>query len=248
MKKTFLLIALFLTSATLFAQSFFSKPDYYVIKERTKDKSAEMYYPKLLERYNNNDTTLDIKEYRMLYYGRFFNKNVGKPLVSQFSKASEERREYMSKDSLTEEDYRAIVKLSDKILKEYPFNLRTLYSTFRVHMELGDTAAAEPYLQKTRNIVSTILSTGDGLSEETAFHVLEISDEYFVLNAIGYTSTGKQNLTLSKCDRLEVEENDNNVEALYFDVKQIFEGYKEMFKDNPPILPKLEKKRKKDKK
>jgi len=73
--------------------------------------------------------------------------------------------------------------------------------------------------------VQVILASGDGMSETTAFHVLNVSHEYDILNILGYEFSGNQKLTEGKCDYLSLKDNNDQVHGLYFDVKQIFKGY-----------------------
>src|SRR5690606_37489527 len=47
-------------------------PDYIEIEKLTKDKTSAFHYEGMYKRYADNDATLTLRDYRMLYYGYFF--------------------------------------------------------------------------------------------------------------------------------------------------------------------------------
>ncbi len=231
------------------AQDIFIPPDYEAIEKATTDPDSDDHYPKLMKRYKEGDTTLTIKEYRKLYYGNFFFEDADEPDYELITALNDSLKTYEQKDSLTEKDYRRVIELSEMYVESTPFNMRRIYELYGLHMMVRDTAKAEIYMDKVSKLVRTILSTGDGLTEKTAFHVLEVGHEYFILSAIGFSFGGSQSLTRNQCDYLTVMDNDAGVEGLYFDVNQIFEQrYRKMFAGaGDDFLEELEKEQKKDK-
>ncbi|OJV40557.1 MAG: hypothetical protein BGO29_14480 [Bacteroidales bacterium 36-12] len=63
---TFLLIVFCHVNAQ---QLTYQKPDYDLIKKEIQDSSSTFYYPKLMSRLTQYDTTLSADDYRHLYYG-----------------------------------------------------------------------------------------------------------------------------------------------------------------------------------
>ncbi|MGN6569139.1 MAG: DUF4919 domain-containing protein, partial [Flavipsychrobacter sp.] len=123
------------------------------------------------------------------------------------------------------QDWAAVLAADTMYLKERPFELKKLNIAFMAYKKLGDSAMANIYLDKVRKVAYAILSSGDGQSEATALHVLEISDEYSLINMLGYEFGGTQELTQAHCDFLSLKDNPENIKGLYFDVKQIFKEY-----------------------
>ena len=80
-------------------------------------------------------------------------------------------------------------------------------------------------------LYSAIASTGDGKSQETAFHVICVSDEYALMRMFGFSP--KSQALLEKkgrsYDRMDLEENEYGLEALYFDITVSFEAMNKMF-------------------
>lgn len=70
---------------------------------------------------------------------------------------------------------------------------------------------------KIRLLTDAILSSGDGLTEESAFYVINIPQEYDILNMIGFEFGGSQSLIKTN-DYLTVKENPANIKGLYFDI------------------------------
>ena len=219
------ILALIFTSYFSFAQEHrHTVPDYREIETLTNDRGSAFYYPELFKRYAANDTELTLRDYRLLYYGYFFQDNYT-PFY-RTPEADSVRLLLGDKDHLTNEEWEEVIRLSNVNLRNNPFDLKGLNIVWVAHRHTGDSASARLYFDKLKKLVQTILSTGDGLSEATAFHILNVSHEYDIINILGYESGGNQNLTDKKCDYLSLKVNDDNLSGLYFDVNQIFEGYK----------------------
>jgi len=75
-----------------------------------------------------------------------------------------------------------------------------------------------------------ILSSGDGRTEESAFHVISVSHEYDILQVLGFEFGGQQSLTTKDCDYLAVKENEYDIKGFYFNVQMLLEKEKDLFK------------------
>ncbi len=186
------------------------------IEKQAKSKT----YEKLLTRYNNNDTTLTLQDYRLLFYGQVFQQN-----YSAYSN-------HDSIDALTgllikdkeSIDYKKVLSYTALILNEYPFNIEQVFITAIVHEKLGNKNNTKCWFYKYNALIETLLSSGDGKSPETAIVVTKIKDEYAILSALGLKfqqqtlihENGKQ------YDKMNVAENDYGIETLYFDISLFF--------------------------
>ena len=74
------------------------------------------------------------------------------------------------------------------------------------------------------------LSSGDGLTKETAYYVINTTDEYNLISILGFEFGGEQSL-IEHYDRLTLAENDYNIEAFYFDVSPCLNSLSKMLKD-----------------
>ncbi|MBS1585172.1 MAG: DUF4919 domain-containing protein [Bacteroidetes bacterium] len=225
MCRTIFLLALFLLPVALFAQGDdddYKVPDYASINEMTHDPNSAFYYPKLMQRYHNNDTTLSLREYAMLYYGYPLQKQYN-PLTG-FEIEDENIRKIFSQDELHTEDLRNIVQESKNYLEKFPFDLKKLNLVYIASKELGDSTTQNVYLEKIRKIALTILSTGDGLHKETAFHVISLPDEYAMIKMLGYQYEGSAQLAGNNCSYLGIATNSDQIGGFYFNAKPVFEG------------------------
>ena len=98
-----------------------------------------------------------------------------------------------------------------------------------LYRDLNIIDTSNLYRFKLIMVAKTLISTGDGKTDTTGIHVNTIGDEYTLINLLGYDFDGKQSLTSNQCDYLTIKQNDDGIEGMYFDVKQIFKGYYKMF-------------------
>lgn len=227
-KKSILTFIVVLVFGTAYSQKQnFIKPDYDKIETEIKDEHSVRYYPDLIQRYNDFDHSLNLEDYRYLYYGFFFDTGY---VAYGNSNYSDSVNAIFEKNNLNQTDYERIIRFEKLALIEYPFSLRHLYGLRFGYDKSGNTKSAEEVDLKITMLVKAILSTGDGRSEKTAWHVLSISDEYSLISTLGYEFGGSQSLTRNTCDYLTIRKNKEHIKGLYFDVKKLFEKEIELFK------------------
>lgn len=215
MKKAYLLFIIISIYSTAVAQeSNFEKPNYQTIEKNIKDKKSDFYYPKLMARYELSDTTMTIEQKKHLYYGYIF-----QPKYNPYeqSEASEKLSEVINKETLSEEDLTEIIKLSGQALKENPLDIRSLnYRLYSLEQQ-KKTDELQKNLIKLEIIVDALVSSGDGITKETAFYVIDTMHEYDLLAMFGFRYAGEQSL-IEHYDYLTVAKNEENIKGLYFDV------------------------------
>jgi len=214
MKKLFLFLMLIITLTGFSQKNESTKPDYSAIEKQIKDKNSEFYYPELLKKFNASDSTITLEQRRHLYYGYTFQKEYD-PYSE--SNQADSLRIMMKKGRHTEEDFQKISSLCDASLKENPFDLRAFNYKLYACQELRDEPEFIKNLTKMKIIIDALVSSGDGLTKETAFYVITTSHEYDLLNIIGLNFSGKQSLVKNH-DYLEVTENAHGIKGMYFDV------------------------------
>jgi hypothetical protein len=201
-------------------QAQFILPDYGKIEKEIADKNSPYYYPGLLKRYVNNDTTLAIDDYTYLYYGKLFTKESDFPSENT-SNLMTKRRALFEKDKPTTEEGKQIADITLKLLENDPVNMGEMATLVNYYYSINDTVQAKKYIHQVRMLLAVVKLTGDGKSSKTAYHVSDVSDEYFMLSVLGYRLTS-QSLTPEECDYIAVASNEDNVKGIYFDVKQLF--------------------------
>lgn len=226
MIRKILFLAVLFISGVLFAQeNTFKIPDYKSIEKEIKDKKSASYYPKLIERFTKSDTLLTADDYRHLYFGYVF-----QPKYNAFWRSPDDKKlmEFYKKETLDTKDYDEIIKLIHHSLESFPFDLKQInYLSYIYHLK-GDDEQARKESIKFHNIISTILTSGDGKICETGFHVLLVDHEYMLLNVLELSSTS-QALT-GHCDYLTLEKGKYKVDGIYFNIEKMLENESKAFR------------------
>lgn len=93
-------------------------------------------------------------------------------------------------------------------------------------IELNDESDVDDYIVDTpqeRMLLQTIESTGDGLTPETAFCIIDVSQEYEFMDRVfpyNLLTVSRQRLLSKSIDCIEFIPNTFNIERIYFDVSR----------------------------
>lgn len=194
-------------------------PNYSYIKSEIKNSNSKYYYPKLFQRYLANDTTLNIDDYRVLYYGFTYQKAY-KPYGNPSQDAILAR--YAEKDKLSKADCDTILLYAGQLVDQYPFDIHWINRMAYAYHIKGDNVDARLLSFKAKMIIQTILSTGNGRTFPTAWHVIEVGDEYEIIYMLGLYPL-HQTLVGLECDHITVGANPSGVRGFYFNVKRLLD-------------------------
>lgn len=214
MRTLVILKFLFLICLATFGQD--NKVDIKSIEKIAKTP----FYEELFERYSSNDTTLTLEDYKIIYYGQAF--QIGYSAYGSHDSV-QVLRNYLNSDE-EDIDFNKVLELTNDILDEFPFNIEHIYLNAVANYNLGENIESQKWIFKYDKLISTILASGDGLTEKTAMIVIKVSDEYSILSALelevlSQSLTNKKN---KNYDYLELKENEMGLEGLYFDVDLFF--------------------------
>ncbi len=203
----------------------FSPPNYQQIASNIASESSPYFYKTLMQRFKSGDTTMTIEEKRHLYYGYSFQKEYAPYSHSEYLDSIQA---IMQKGQNVISDLDDIIRYGDEVLKENPFDLRAIsYQLFALEQQ-GDQEAFMPKLMQFRAVIEAMLSTGDGISKETAFHVIYTAHEYVLVDILGFAFGGTQSL-IEHYDYLTLAENVAGLEGMYFDVKVCLNSMSKLF-------------------
>ena len=84
------------------------------------------------------------------------------------------------------------------------------------------------------NRLLEILSSGDGYTTKTAYHVNEVMEEYAILNHYGLKLTAQFLETIDgrMYDKMQCKDNKGNKHTLYFDITEHMQRLSEQCKDD----------------
>lgn len=214
MRKILLIQILSLTTLLSFCQV---KP---VGFNEIKGLAKSAAYNDLLNRFKANDTTLTLNNYLVIYYGQAFRDDY-KPNARHDSIRAFNMYMNRSIDSI---DFRKVLNYTKMILNDFPLNIDQIYFTGIAYKKLGIRDSSKIWFYKYDKLIRSIMTTGDGKSEKTAFIVTKVSDEYSIINAFGFRVTG-QSLTNKKMkyyDLMSVAQNNYGIDKLFFDINLFF--------------------------
>ncbi len=220
-KKLFIILTiLFVFSNLAISQDQEIRPiKFKKLKKEIRKQRSPFYYPVLFQRYLDLDTSLTSEDFRYLYYGFTFQDAYSPYGITTLQ---DTLISYLSHQELIRADYEVAARIGGQLLRESPFRLRETFITAVAYEMAGDGKMSSIYFSFFEKQVDAIMSSGDGLSTNTAFVVIYIRDEYEMLEVLGFKFGEGQALLAGDYDMLELEENPYGVEALYFDVSRLF--------------------------
>lgn len=213
MKNVFVSILLIVIPIFSWAQKSGSQaPDLNKIRKTISSERSAYYYPNLMARYQLNDTTLTLKEYRLLYYGYVFQPEyLNKPKASLIDSLN-----LLTRDSTRVPDYYEIVEVAARLHQVMPFDMKYL-DPLSFALRLSDENELASKVEfKLGRLVETILNSGDGLSEQTPMYVISSSHETDMLRALGFTLSDAAGITSGDMDYVKVKANDYGIQGLFF--------------------------------
>ena len=202
----------------------FLKPNYGRLEHACADSTSDCYYPKLAARFAQADTSLTMEELQAFYYGQVF--------LPSYSPYGGNVTEYdgihaiMSKEEEpTRADFDSIVLLADRHIANHPADPMAYYYKFLGLNAIcqnygGDTIERSRVQLQFQMLFYAIEASGNGITAEDAFYVVNTAHEYMMLNIYGFSVTGQSLIEVKShtYDLMFVEENQYGVDSLYFNI------------------------------
>lgn len=203
-------------------------PDNDDIYEKTADPASPYYYPNLKLRFDEWSAPLTDDELFYLYYGYAFSDNY-KPLQSDPHYVRV--MEIMSKIAIEEplvSDLDEMIMAAAQSLEHDPFSPQMLNIMAYAYGALGDKTREKAYYEKFNGIIRVIESTGDGLKEKSAMHIIMFSHAEDLVASKGWICK-KSRVVSRNVEYLPFDVAHNKTKGYYFDFSRIYwnkpEGY-----------------------
>lgn len=205
------------------------RPDLEAIRLATLDPQSKMYYPKLIKKFNLNDTIMTADEYRHLYLGYMFQEDYDPYRESPYSSITDA---YRNKTNHTKEEIDTIRKYAELTLLDNPFDLRQMSLLVHVLKERRKDMSAKIWEYRLEHLLGAIKSTGTGEDADNAWFVIYPAHEYDMVQLMGYHAVDAEFIEPG-FDYLKVEPEeetsrrlrDNVQKGFYFDVRQVHQQY-----------------------
>ena len=188
MKGLTTIIFLFFASFMFGQKTFNYTKDFKLILAKTKDKTNELSYDKLLVRFKKNDTTLTDYQVLALLIG-FTDMSAYKP----YADLAKERNIY---DLNGKGKYKEGLASADSFLKTHPLSQKVLFEKAYSYHKLSNEDSANYYVYQGQRIFRAMYFSGNGQSPETPTFALGPADgqDYirkFIGASIGSMGSGR---------------------------------------------------------
>ncbi|MDE6340974.1 MAG: DUF4919 domain-containing protein [Muribaculaceae bacterium] len=205
------------------------RPDLEAIRQATLDPKSKMYFPKLMKKFNLNDTTMTAEEFRHLYLGYMFQEDYDPYRESPYSSITEQ---YRNKTSHTKEEIDTIRKYAELTMRDNPFDLRQMSFLVHVLKERRKDMSAKIWEYRLEHLLGAIKSTGTGENEENAWFVIYPAHEYDMVQLMGYRPVDASFIEPGY-DYIQAEPEEETAKRLrdkvqsgfYFDVREVQRQY-----------------------
>lgn len=140
------------------------------------------YYNKTLsDKFKENYRSLSLDEYFMFYFGQTKSDRYT-PYTRNESQIAD------SIFSLTQRGFHdEAASLGSDYLEKNPSEISIYYHTGNAFLNSGNSEKAEGYFYKYQGLITSIIATGDGKSAESAYIVISSTDEYTIIQYLGYS-------------------------------------------------------------
>ncbi len=217
----FIILSLSASIAALFATTTIEAPDFDKIERAINDRQSPYYYPDLMKKFLSNDTTMTLPEFRHLYYGYALQEDYS-PYRMQTTIAPTIKQLYANNVERTEAVCDSLIAYAHKRLDNVPFDLLQMHILQLCLDEQGKEKEAAIWRYRFNGIQQAILSSGDGKTPETAWHVIFATEEYNVINQQGHQVI-ERTFVEPYFDYIAVKKNPIHVEGFYFNILKILE-------------------------
>lgn len=216
---TVVIFAIFCSST--WGQEYPMAPDDQLIGAAILDSDSPMYYPELFERYVKGDTTLNLEEFRCLYYGYTF-QNSYTPLESNnYSDSLLMVLQQVQGTVIPAELFDDILLYASKVLETRPFDLNFINLMTYCYQKQGNMEEADLYSFKLQMIIETIFSSGKGNEKDSPWHILYREDASDILGLIGATFYKRMYISTT-VEYYYLTKKVDGKKGYYFDISRLY--------------------------
>jgi hypothetical protein len=212
-KSTFIILTMFITvSMSLFGQS-----SSEIVVPPFQDTFSD--YIKKLEA---GETNIDYQDFRFSFL-KSEQFTIAQSKLKEFD--SLKRQMYVQMNAANHQE---VIQITKKLLSIDYTDMKAHKILRQTYKIIGDTANAAKYKTIQFGLMNSILQKGDGRSCETAWPVIQVEEEYFILEMVG-AKLMEQTLVQDGgiCDKMEFKAEGKN-KTYFFEVSKVFEGYKKL--------------------
>lgn len=193
------------------------------IEKAVTNATHDTYYPRLLKKYEQFDSSFSLEQYRLLYYGFVFQKGYS---------GYNDNKSQSIKESIRNKNYAEAIRTCDSVLEEIPVSLTINYlkGLCLFYQDPGDSIWVK-YKDRYYNLVDAILSSGNGVACKTAFKTIFVADEYEIIYKVFDIKVFSGQVLKEPCDLLRIKGTDKfNHDEIYFDTSETLQALEKSLK------------------
>jgi hypothetical protein len=187
-------------------------------------------YEQLLARAKTGETGVDYQALRFAY--------AAKPEFNPYGLSGADHRNAMFK-AYQAGDCATAVTEATALLDVNFVNMDGHIVSDMCNSRLGKDAERAREHAIAAGLIHSILDSGDGKTQQTAYTVISVDEEYSILRVLGLRP-GRQSLIEGdghKFDRLDAVKPDGQTQAVFFNIDRVFAAYGNTLKSKPPQKP-----------
>ena len=220
-----ILSALLLSVFSLHAEDDKNSVNWAELKKNIENRLSPSYYPTLMNRYMAIDTTLTLEDFRNLYFGFALQEDYDPYRISPYSTKV---KEFAMQNTAENVDCDSLIYYGEKAVADFPFDVRSINLLMYGYKCKKMDLKVKQWAYNLTGIIDAILSTGDGLTEDSPMEVIYAPHEYEIIHRFGLQV--KNNIMMPpNLEFIEVEGNKFSVEGYFFDISKILEVYDDKF-------------------
>ncbi len=189
------------------------------LARQQKDKPT---YESLLEKVMKSDPAADFTALRLAYFDN----------PPKNSEKADPDADKAMRVAFREKKYDKAIEIAQEIIKGNFVDIDAHLILVAAYKEKKDTEKAKFHAYVAEGLIKSILNSGDGQSEETAYVVISTEEEYVILRVFGLMP-GKQSLLNEKehdYDMLETTDLKTKQQVkLYFNIDRPYGALKKIF-------------------
>lgn len=195
------------------------------IAAETCDENSEFYYPRLLQSFMANDTTMTSEQFQYFYYGTLFQEDYDPYRESPNPALLQELMPIYAKQRRTRADRAKMLDYAMQVLADNPVDLRQLTNRIYVYEQNGKYDLAKIWQYKLNHLLLVIAASGTGVDADNAWIVVYPQHEYDFLNLSGRTASS-QRFEPPYFDYILVSKrSENDPDGYYFNINELLHQY-----------------------
>jgi Domain of unknown function (DUF4919) len=135
--------------------------------------------------------------------------------------------------AMQEKRYEKAIEYAEKVMKAKFVDINAHLIASAAYKEMGNTEKGKFHRYVADGLIKSILSSGDGKSQETAFKVISTDEEYVILRVYGLIPQSQSLLSANGhyYDRLDAVNRETNEKvSLYFNIDIPFGALEKIIK------------------